>query len=227
MRVRNIVVGGLIGATGILAAAGSASAAFVTMTLDSITPKVNISTTRNGGSSWQTLSAGRFNWHGAITNPVGLQGDFSAFCIELTQGVSVGNTYSSYEAIQLAAAPQPAASPYAPMGVGDARLISDLWEKHRESLTTANDYAAFQIAIWEIVYDGGEDLSAGNFRMRNNNTVKNLAQGWLDGLNDEAPIATYLYALSHENKQDMLVPTPGAAGLMGLAVIVAARRKRK
>lgn len=217
----------VIAAAGLLSIAGSASAAFVTMTLDSVNPKQSISTTRNGGSSWQTLSAGRFNWHGTITNPTGLQGNFAAFCIELTQSVSVGSTYSSYEAIQLAAAPQPAASPYAPMGVDDARRISDLWEKHYSSLTTANDFAAFQLCIWEIVYDSGEDLSSGNFRMRNNNTVKNLGQSWLDGINDNAPIASYLYALSHPNKQDMLVPTPGAAGLMALGVVVAVRRKRK
>lgn len=227
MRGMNKVVAGVIGVAGVLAAAGSASAAFVTMTLNDISPKQSISTTRNGGSSWQTLSAGRFNWTGAQTNPAGLKGDFAAFCIELTQSVSTGTAYSSYEAIQLAAAPQPAASPYAPMGTNDARLISDLWVKHRQGLTTANDYAAFQIAIWEIVYDDGENLSAGQFRMRNNNTVLNLAQSWLNGLNKNAPIASYLYALSSANKQDMLVPAPGAAGLLGLGVVMAARRRRK
>lgn len=221
------MVAGVVFAAGFVGGAGMASAAPVTMTLDSITPKVNVSTSRNGGSSWQTLSAGRFNWHGTLTNPVGLQGNFAAFCIELTQSVSIGSTYSSYDAIQLAAAPQPAASPYAPMGVDDARRISDLWEKQYSKLTTANDFAAFQLCLWEIVYDSGENLSSGNFRMRNNNTVRNLGQSWLDDINDNAPVAPYLYALSSPHKQDMLVPTPGAAGLMALGVLVAVRRKRK
>jgi hypothetical protein len=219
----------MIAVAGLCVLAEQSRGAYVTMTLNSVTPRQSISTTHNGGSSWQTINTGRLNWTGALTNPAGLRGSFSAFCIELTQSVSAGTTYSNtYEVIPLATGPLPAAAPNQPMGVDSAQLIGNLWDKHYTSLSTSNDFAAFQLCIWEIIYDAGLDLGAGDFRMRNNSTVQNLAQGWLNGLDPKEPVSASLFSLSSPTKQDMLVPTPGAASLLAGGLLgLAGRRRRK
>jgi hypothetical protein len=218
----------IVSLAGLCALAGTAQAAFVTMTLSSVTPQEDVSLTRNGGTSWTTMPVGRFNWTGVPSNPVGLQGAFSGFCIELGQEVDVGVTYTNtFEPILLASSPLPAAAPDQPMGADSAQLIGNLWDNHLPLLSTTDDFAAFQMCVWEIVYDVGLDLGAGDFQMRNNATLQGLAQGWLNALNPMATVKTPLSALSSPSWQDMLIPSPGALPLLTSGLFTLTMRRRR
>lgn len=207
--------------------AGVSQGAFVTMKLESASPTLDISLTRDSGMSWQTMTVGQFNWKGIVTNPIGLQDVFYGFCIELGQDVTVGLNYANvYEPVSLDGAPLPAVAPNQPMGIAAAHLINSLWSGHRAGLSTPEDFAAFQVCIWEIVYDPGLSLTADAFQIRDNPAVLALAQGWLNGLNPNAPLDPKLYALTALQFQDMLVPAPGALSLLAGGLIILARRRR-
>ncbi len=63
-------------------------------------------------------------------------------------------------------------------------LLSALFqEAYAMATTSAMNSAAFQLAIWEILYDGDLSLFSGTFHTnRVGNTTDALAQTWLDGL---------------------------------------------
>jgi hypothetical protein len=82
--------------------------------------------------------------------------------------------------------------------------------------------AAFQTAVWEIVYDADFSLSVGNFRATGGATA--LAQNWLTDVKNStvAYTAPNLVALTNPEGQDQIaaapVPLPSAA-VGGLAVL--------
>jgi hypothetical protein len=102
------------------------------------------------------------------------------------------------------------------------------------ALSDTKHSAAFQLAIWEIVYDSGNlKLNGGSFKVTNNyghpDTVT-LAQQWLDGLGGFQD-GYDVYLLSNPNHQNFItthvvaqpprterVPEPHTLGLLGIAV---------
>ncbi len=96
------------------------------------------------------------------------------WCIELTQNFGFGNNYGDY---------------VASLEPNDRRDDAAGPALHRglcEPAADATYSAAFQLAIWEIVYDSGNlNLAGGSLFVKNNhgNTAAiALAQGWLDNL---------------------------------------------
>lgn len=99
--------------------------------------------------------------------------------------------------------------------------------------TTATHSAAFQVAIWEIVYetDAAFDVRNGAFDASHNAPVLNMAQDWLDNLGSEE--GTYrLSFYTSGDSQDLVaaaVPLPPGMALMvtglGLAAFAARRRQ--
>jgi hypothetical protein len=92
--------------------------------------------------------------------------------------------------------------------------------------------AAFQTAVWDIVYDAEFSLSVGNFRATGWATA--LAQSWLTDVknNQTAYIAPNLVALTNPEGQDQIAavtPLPSAAvgGLVVLAGTGLARGRRR
>ncbi len=98
--------------------------------------------------------------------------------------------------------------------------------------------AAFQLMVWEIVYDfdgtsASLSTTGGNlkFRQTNGNALTTGVQNAFNNLrtsvlaNADTP---WLFGFASGSSQDQLVfvPTPGSLALMGAAGLLAARRRR-
>jgi hypothetical protein len=161
------------------------------------------------------------NW--LSTNPL------YAFCIELPQSISGGGTYT-YSVLDLADAPLPAVpASGVPMGSAKADYIRELWAEHYADVVNNVTAAAFQLAIWEIVYEnsGTWDVTAwdgtqDSFKVTGYlSGVDTLANSWLAGVADVGGSMANLYALSSNSYQDIIVEVPVPAafilGMLGLS----------
>lgn len=176
---------------------------------------------------------GVFNWATQPGSEINLGDKFKTFCIELVQGINQGDIVM-YETTSVANAPIPGPA----MGAAAADAISALWAQFWTPSFTNISAAAFQIAIWELVYDTGRDLSSGNFFANPVQPTTDLdqaialAQQWLSSIDDNGPKAEYLIALSHPDYQDQItiIPEPSTlimwGGLAAMAIGLRSRRKR-
>lgn len=213
--------------------AGSAQATTVGATFNGVSPSVSISYSLNGGAS-ATTNAGRFNWTQNSGPALSSTPNFVTFCIELNQGIPGGVVQYSLVAPSAAPVPGPQGSP---MGAARADLLSELFGRfYATALTSTNNSAAFQLAVWEITQDnatsGGNpslNLTSGNFKVTNStvgSTVATTAQAWLNALNGTGARLNVV-ALSSSTAQDQVtIPAPGVIALAGLGGLAASRRRR-
>ncbi len=229
MRPRSLTRTALCG-TAVLAA-GSASAGSVELRFDGVSPgeqvRVYLDTDGNGSYDFnEKVNAGVMNWTNAGTG-----GQLETFCIELTQTISAGQqrTYAMHD--DLTAAPRT-----------DGVILSDtkadklelFWGQYRDLVVDSDTASAFQVGIWEIVYDGDGVLDiqygSGTFSVSSYSSYQDtfgIASQWLNGLDLNGERAD-LMALSNAHKQDQIteVPTPGAAAA-GLVLLGLATRRRR
>ncbi|WP_428387078.1 hypothetical protein [Mucisphaera sp.] len=149
---------------------------------------VSIST--NSGSSYQSVTGGRFTWSdraasdtldiadlGAVTTPAS---DLITFCIEAFETVGSNATY---DVVDIWDAPKDnGGTNPSPMGIARATLLTKLANHAIDtfgaaigSWTTAQ-IVPFQIAIWEVVNEqvtplAGVDIDTGNFRVTSGNAT--------------------------------------------------------
>jgi len=212
-----------------LLAVSVASAASVSATLDPEpngvapgTDTMSLSFTFSGNTdSYNPGWAGQINWNSASIQPGGLNsvlsgilgpgGTFSTFCIEGTQNVSFGtNETWTNGVVDLSTAPTPGPT----LGTTKAGYITELYDRSFDSIGSDPELAtAFQLAIWEIVYDGiptlGGETSAvfngGNFTASNDGTAISDAVGMLNGITGSGYTNSYsVYALSDGGIQDQV-----------------------
>lgn len=212
--------------------ASAASAAYVTATFTGVTPGVSVSINDTTNSQSLNTQAGGFNFSrvaGTATDPY-VSGNYVTFCIDIFKTVGSGPTYG-WDQTALPNAPTPSGNTNYPMGSVKADLLGKLWGAHRSGLSTANDFGAFQLAVWEIVFEnsGTLDIDNGTFYATGGAGARSLANTWLSTVASEAAYGG-LYALtgiSNEgNPQDQLVPTPGSLALCGLGGLAFVRRRR-
>jgi hypothetical protein len=140
------------------------------------------------------------------------------FCSDVLQ-------YASYSALTYDIY-KPEAAPVGggnnPGGMGDAKAaaLRKLWYNYGSyglgtqyvlGTTTygANQTsAAFQMSVWNIIYDTDFDVKTGSFRITSGNTSRDLANFWLGHLGTDDPDIG-LRVLVNQNQQDFSIIVPG------------------
>ncbi|MFO1199453.1 MAG: PEP-CTERM sorting domain-containing protein [Burkholderiaceae bacterium] len=158
---------------------------------------------------------------------------FTSFCVDLDQHIgwaTYSNTYTLDDA-----------SLYFNGNQLDefARLFSSHLTDVNGPQGSAINSAAFQVAVWEITYDGAGglgalNLGAGNFRDTDlaPGTAGAVASGWLAGLGNQSPGAWKFQVLHSPSYQDQLianVPGPATLPLLAASLVgwgIARRRRR-
>ena len=158
-----------------------------------------------------------------IWDPTGAAIPIFYWCYQLDQVFSPGTTYDYTASILSTPTSNPDLS----------KLFTEVGGS-ASALTTAVRSAAFQLAIWEIEYDSGHDLSSGAFidtpGTGDSLDAYNLAQTWLAGLAGVTS-PTYTVILLHsDTNHDFItdsatptqfkitIPEPSSLPLLGLGL---------
>jgi hypothetical protein len=215
----------------------SAEASTITAKLNNgpLGQDMNIDLNIPGGTNYQYTNqyVGEYGWTRSSVNnsnnnysgPPNLGQNFISFCIELTQDMTYGSSYT-YNVVSLASSPNPNGTDTGissgGMGTTRADEISELWGRDFSSISTSTQAAAFQVAIWQIEY--GTNLTINNaandISFSNDSSAINQAQTWLNQLDGDTADYASLAAISNSNQQDqvIVVPTPKAVW-MGLFMV--------
>lgn len=150
---------------------------------------------------------------------------FNAYCIDLSHWNSAGSSYG--------------------VNVGglstvtNAFKVENLFEKYSLGVNNSATGAAFQLALWDIVYDNGDGLGAGSFKASGlSSNVANLFGTYVGGAATTGGTAmnfNVYNATSHgyngDKYQNLMsatpVPEPATMVVLASAAVVAIRRRRK
>lgn len=192
----------------------------------------------HGSNSFDAFAGEIFH---EFRNGMGLGEQFSGktmatYCVEVTQTVT--NEFRVYSVTdEVETIPAPA------MGADRADALNDMFamllEKRSEGVFN-NDWAtAFQIAVWDVVYDydagvGRDSLSVfdGDMKVRKTNDDP-LSSGLRSKIGvfwDAIGVAFSdfnILGFHHEGHQDQIVPTPGTIALGSLGLLMVGRRRKK
>ncbi len=213
-------------------AAGAHGASAATIYLTDVSPATSMNVAFPGINYTPAPLVGAIQWSFDRNDPTnaGLNAlipgnTLTTFCIEGTQDVNFHDTHVYQSILQnVAATPQDNVGSLFQMGPN--ATISAFWDAYygMSSLDAVHS-AAFQLGVWEIVYDNGTNLTTGGFAATpdagspQSAAAYAQAQTWLSGLNAQSPTTHYdLYVLSDPRLQDQLfgiaqtpaVPLPAA-----------------
>lgn len=171
---------------------------------------------------------------------------YSAFCIDLSEYTSGAQ---QYDVVDVALVPQPEDLPWQPMGADRADRLSELFGRYYDSLFDglfdSIERRAFQLAVWEIVYEGtptGDSLALpeyGDYNVRNGSFQLNgggylgyFANLFVNELDGSGPRAQLWGLHSEGDDHDFvtvppIVPAPAAVMLGAFGIGIAAWLKRR
>jgi hypothetical protein len=167
-----------------------------------------------------------------------LSGNYVTFCSELTELVNAATL--GYEVFEIPASSFPNASP---LNADRTQAVANLYAAYGDTAISTGDAAfasAFQITVWEIIYDfdpgmgmSSIDVGAGSLTVTNTDTSA-LAPSIAAYVSAFASAAVTpgsqngLFSIRNSGAQDqiVLVPAPGSIALLGISGLVAGRRRR-
>lgn len=205
-----------LGAVAVLATAGQA----ITLKFDGMKANQFQTVTIKHNGVWQNVSAGTMN-----IKVDGTQMD--AYCVDLNNWNKAGDQYgvNVYNNLNKLGA--------------NSSLLANVYASFAGSVNSKDTGAAFQLALWDILEDGGDGLSNGSFRAKNlSNSVLNLANSFISAKNN-TPAQPYQYmyfeAVTHQQGwdcnrfQNLMTgnPVPEPMSLIALAGAAAAALKRR
>lgn len=172
-----------------------------------------------------TPSTGLYVYAGGFNTTDGTN-SFVSWCVDILQSTYFGSPANDYTLVNAAAVSH--------IGAARADALGALATQYLGSVNNASTSAAFQLAVWEIVYEtagAGYNLNSGNFSAWGaSDGSLGLAQGWLSNLPGTSTHTASVW--QSPTRQDLAVfttvPEPAtfgllAAGLCGLAFV---RRRR-
>lgn len=151
---------------------------------------------------------------------------FDTYCVDIAQSVR-SNTNTTYSVISMTDA-----------GYSTTRQnqLTQLWGAYKAGIDTKEESAAFQLAIWEIIYDTNLNTNSGTFKVNSSSSLRNAAQTLVTAANSLAnnpkgPATFQLVVLRSSTAQDQItaipvVPSPGAVALAGAGLLMAAPRRK-
>jgi len=191
------------------------------------------------GSTHMSVNAGALIWQKTGGSP-NIANTFTTYCVELNQHVWGGPSFH-FDVVPVSQVPQPGVgtpTPGSGMGADKALLLRELWGTFFSAATTADLQTAFQIAVWEIVFENptnGYSVYTGTFKEAYSSSEPGYvgqAQTWLNWiLTHDGPLAS-LTGLSSPDYQDQITAVPAPSGLLllglgGVGLFGAARRTRR
>ncbi len=203
----------------------------------------NVKVILNGTGSNVFAGQLRHSFAGGTGAASGLSGILTTFCADLTEFTST--RWGAYEVKPIGS--MPVSSGAGAMGAERAQAIYDLYGAAGGAQLGANAdvAAAFQIALWEVVYDfnaavgrSSLDVAGGSLRAQTTSggTLNNSILTWLNSFFDSIVVNNVsqvgLVGLAAQGRQDQVVMIPfpaaawiGFAGLAGVGILHSARRR--
>lgn len=225
------------------AVAGIASADTVNMAFQGTGSGSNVRVTFFGNSPTNVFAGQlRHNITSATGQATSLLGERRTFCADFEQFVS------SSSSVFTVVAPADLLVRGTPMGVDRANALSNIYSAFGnaaiDSAASNTLGSAFQVAVWEILYDynanvglSSINLTSGNIKFTKTDGSA-LSSSFVNQFNaiiagiGSGNFAGGLLGLQSSARQDQLVfgsnliPTPGAAAVAGLGALAMLRRRR-
>jgi hypothetical protein len=139
-----------------------AKAETVTALLTSVDPFMQADL-YNNGTTINNDVVGELVWNGAGQgNSAPFDGTFTTFCLDLVQSISTNNVIPYTLTLQPALDQAPKAIAGGPMGSFKSLEMKNLYALHFSGLSTTDDLQAFQLSIWNILYDTDTQVDSGS-----------------------------------------------------------------
>lgn len=202
-KMKRISINGIIISIAIAATTVTANATQLTYNNNKMGSNVTINFP---GHSGDQVFAGAFNCSltGAPTvNP----SPFNAFCVDLTHTISPGQTWDVF----MTRLPDG--------GLNQSGRIAYLYTTFADGLVSNDDAAGLQLAIWDLLVDGGDGLGTGSFTVASAPAAASTAAANCLTLSEgQIGTATWFQSVG-QDKQNLIgprpVPEPGTLALLG------------